>query len=71
MYCRAVLGLDAWRPWDCDPVLDGNCTDTKAHALPGENAPSARTFLLLSWKGHASCSRQHMPAEEVEGLDCS
>lgn len=33
---RAVEGLDMWRPWDCDPVLDGNCSDKKAYAKPGD-----------------------------------
>ncbi|CAL8470506.1 g10048 [Coccomyxa elongata] len=31
---KSVEGLDTWRPWHCDPLLDANCSDNSVYIKP-------------------------------------
>ncbi len=48
---RSVEGLDTWRPWHCDPLLDANCSDNSVYIKPGGCHHRGRTnagdFALL------------------------
>ena len=46
--CRPIAGLDDWRPWVCDPLLDGNCTAHRVWSHPGA-LPAETHCLLSSW----------------------